>query len=311
MMKKSFLVCWAIGGIWWGTSGCGPGSPTPGPPKGIAAPKLFCLADGDSQGSNAQTISRTVRYEMRDEAGHPIKSGTPIPIEIEAVYCDGDPNNLWPTHGLLGGQTVVCPGPNVITASTDPQGIVAFTVELATTAGNFLPDGPAPPCASGSRAWGSEAVGENGPKPIVPGPHSTVGFPPRWNANHYAEVVGQEGLIWSVQFLDRQYAEGAYCGDISCGQANKLSPAAQLALTQPICDCGPLGMDIDEDGDVDQSDFGIFQVCYDPLAPTLPTPSPCQCFDLDDDGVVGLNDFGLFQRCLSGPGLPADPTCLQ
>jgi hypothetical protein len=39
--------------------------------------------------------------------------------------------------------------------------------------------------------------------------------------------------------------------------------------------------------------------------------SLCQAADLDDDNDVDQVDFGLFQRCLSGPGVPANAGCLE
>ena len=64
--------------------------------------------------------------------------------------------------------------------------------------------------------------------------------------------------------------------------------------------------DFDHDGDVDQSDFGLFQVSVsgpDVLSPKADTG------DFDGDGDVDLSDFGIFQRCMSGPNIPADPDC--
>ena len=33
--------------------------------------------------------------------------------------------------------------------------------------------------------------------------------------------------------------------------------------------------------------------------------------DLDADGDVDLSDFGLFQRCMTGPDVEPDPTCTE
>ena len=66
--------------------------------------------------------------------------------------------------------------------------------------------------------------------------------------------------------------------------------------------------DLDYDGDVDLSDFGIFQVC---LAGPYPIPIPTNCgkCDLDQDEDVDTEDFGIFLQCLSGAGISADPNC--
>lgn len=64
-------------------------------------------------------------------------------------------------------------------------------------------------------------------------------------------------------------------------------------------------VDFDNDGDVDQQDFGYFQECLSGSAsPHLPE---CAGMDLDGDGDVDQVDFGVFVPCLSGPGQP--PEC--
>ena len=66
--------------------------------------------------------------------------------------------------------------------------------------------------------------------------------------------------------------------------------------------------DFDVDFDVDQSDFGSFQVCVS--GPDVPVGDPaCEKADLDNDGDVDQGDFGLFQRCLSGASVTLDLTC--
>lgn len=65
--------------------------------------------------------------------------------------------------------------------------------------------------------------------------------------------------------------------------------------------------DTDLDGDVDQSDFGVFQQCYSGFG--VAAAQACRIVDLDNDTDVDVNDFGLFQGCLSGAGIPADPHC--
>ena len=65
--------------------------------------------------------------------------------------------------------------------------------------------------------------------------------------------------------------------------------------------------DADEDGDVDQEDFGGFQACY--TASGEPIGPACLYADFDGDGLVNQDDFGIFQACLSGANVPADKTC--
>ncbi|HSA29788.1 MAG TPA: right-handed parallel beta-helix repeat-containing protein [Phycisphaerae bacterium] len=87
------------------------------------------------------------------------------------------------------------------------------------------------------------------------------------------------------------------------------------AGTPPIVDMGAyefapvVPADLDGDGDVDGSDFQLFQSCASgPAIPHNGTRT-CQATDLDHDGDVDQADFGLWQRCFSGAGTPADPNC--
>jgi hypothetical protein len=68
--------------------------------------------------------------------------------------------------------------------------------------------------------------------------------------------------------------------------------------------------DFDGDDDVDQVDFGHFQICLSgsQIAQTLPE---CQDARFDADSDVDDGDFSLFLGCLSGSDIPADPACVQ
>jgi hypothetical protein len=66
--------------------------------------------------------------------------------------------------------------------------------------------------------------------------------------------------------------------------------------------------DFDLDGDVDQEDFGRFQVCLSGTDQPQTDPS-CTHALLDSDDDVDEDDFGVFQACISGPNVPADPAC--
>ena len=58
--------------------------------------------------------------------------------------------------------------------------------------------------------------------------------------------------------------------------------------------------DLDHDSDVDLSDFGVFQVCFN--GPNRPTPAAwCHEADLDGDTDADLADFTLFAQCFNGP----------
>jgi hypothetical protein len=72
--------------------------------------------------------------------------------------------------------------------------------------------------------------------------------------------------------------------------------------------------DADGDGDVDQDDFAVFQLCYTGGATPVPgDPEYCVCLDVapagtPDDAIDAL-DYDAFKNCVSGPNIPANPAC--
>lgn len=73
--------------------------------------------------------------------------------------------------------------------------------------------------------------------------------------------------------------------------------------------CPPvIPADLDRDGDVDQTDFGLLQACLTGPGQIQDDPD-CGAAHLDDDDDVDLNDFGIFQACMSGANILADPAC--
>jgi hypothetical protein len=65
--------------------------------------------------------------------------------------------------------------------------------------------------------------------------------------------------------------------------------------------------DFDADGDVDLTDFAIFQLCFN--GPNRPPGKKRRVeTDFDHDADVDQSDFGIFQRCYSGENIPANPS---
>jgi hypothetical protein len=61
--------------------------------------------------------------------------------------------------------------------------------------------------------------------------------------------------------------------------------------------------DIDNDGDVDLTDFARFETCFNgPNRPARQTD--CAGVDFDHDSDIDLGDFGRFQTCFNGPNRP-------
>ena len=97
--------------------------------------------------------------------------------------------------------------------------------------------------------------------------------------------------------------DGDSIGD-ACDDCSGTSAGARIT---PM-GCATPRADFDLDGDVDQTDYGLFQLCLTGSG-TSQTDPACESAMLDDDLDVDQDDFGLFQNCMSGPGIPADPTC--
>lgn len=68
--------------------------------------------------------------------------------------------------------------------------------------------------------------------------------------------------------------------------------------------------DFDDDGDVDQEDFGPMQACLTGSGIAQTDPA-CARARIDGDLDADLDDIGLFLRCYSGPGVPATTACVQ
>ncbi len=93
-----------------------------------------------------------------------------------------------------------------------------------------------------------------------------------------------------------------------------------ITLTLEVVACHTPSVDADGDGDVDQSDYGVFQGCFtgagDPEGMLSSAPPACVCMDVSGpagqgDQDVGPLDFDIFTDCLQngGPGVPTDPDC--
>ena len=62
----------------------------------------------------------------------------------------------------------------------------------------------------------------------------------------------------------------------------------------------PVAGDCDGDGDIDGSDFAVFQGCFSGIDGGV--AAGCACSDLDGDVDVDLRDFGIFQTVYTGDG---------
>lgn len=69
--------------------------------------------------------------------------------------------------------------------------------------------------------------------------------------------------------------------------------------------CGTPRQDVNGDGSVDGTDYGVFSSCFNGSGNIA--SAACQCLDADADGDVDGVDFGVFSSCFNGAGNP--PGC--
>jgi hypothetical protein len=114
---------------------------------------------------------------------------------------------------------------------------------------------------------------------------------------------------------------------LSATTAGAFAPGEEVACLGESLTCPDLChrpyADVDDDGDVDQADFSVFQLCFTgPDVTVLPPglPEYCACLDHADDdnnsatpptadGNIDSFDLSAFEKCASGPGIPANPSC--
>lgn len=106
--------------------------------------------------------------------------------------------------------------------------------------------------------------------------------------------------------LDKTQAE---CEDAPPAGLGGIFQGIHSTCENRICCAIPFA-DVDWDGDVDQDDFGAFQICYSGLGAA---PTGCECLDRDMDGRIDSLDFTWFSDCFTGPNVPwsqaVTPTC--
>jgi hypothetical protein len=99
------------------------------------------------------------------------------------------------------------------------------------------------------------------------------------------------------------------CAEI-CGDGYDNDADGATDCTDPDCAAVCPRSDLDDDGDVDQSDFGLFQACLTDGYGS-PVASECTLANFDEDDDVDQVDFAFFQSCHSGPNVPAAPSCTR
>jgi hypothetical protein len=112
---------------------------------------------------------------------------------------------------------------------------------------------------------------------------------------------------------------GHYLELVQAGEAGAwdvLYQGGYTYITYYYNPCNPIVFaDVDGDGDVDQYDFSVFQLCYTGDGGGIPAdPDYCRCFDRRNndntpgqDGDIDGFDLEAFEACASGPGVTTIP----
>ena len=116
--------------------------------------------------------------------------------------------------------------------------------------------------------------------------------------------VATETDTIDIHYDSAALASGPYTATITIAAPGAANTPQEITVEVTI----PKPADFDQDGDVDQEDFGRFQACYTGGGVPQTDPS-CAAGRLDPDEDVDLDDFGTFQLCMSGANVPSDPTC--
>jgi hypothetical protein len=107
-----------------------------------------------------------------------------------------------------------------------------------------------------------------------------------------------------VENLTQEDTDGDGAGD-ACDDCPDTIPG--VTVEERGCPI-PVPGDFDDDGDVDQEDFGRLQACFSGAGAAQDDPW-CADVKLDSDEDVDQDDLGIFQGCRSGADIPADPGC--
>jgi hypothetical protein len=97
---------------------------------------------------------------------------------------------------------------------------------------------------------------------------------------------------------------GHYSAAVTISDPAAVPPSVVLPVSVTL----RVPCDLDYDGDVDQSDFGLLQGCYSGSDVAQDDPA-CADARLDGDADVDQDDLATFFGCLSGPQVPSDPGC--
>ncbi|MGQ9651900.1 MAG: immunoglobulin domain-containing protein [Phycisphaerae bacterium] len=123
-----------------------------------------------------------------------------------------------------------------------------------------------------------------------------------WNLVDDGHYSGCNTATLTISNIDTADAANYRCR-VSAANGSVFSHQAQLTVEPAL-----IPGDFDDDGDVDQEDYGMFQRCLSGLSVPQEDPA-CAPARLDMDGDVDRDDAVLFLRCISGPDVLVAPDC--
>ena len=116
-----------------------------------------------------------------------------------------------------------------------------------------------------------------------------------WNRDGDIDIITGQGHGGSgLRLYERDFIEDFI---------NGTPPIVTVGQTEHKC----VRADIDGDGDVDQEDFGLMQICLS--GTSVPREIGCEYADFDNDLAVDENDVAIFRACVTGANIPAYPGC--
>lgn len=118
-------------------------------------------------------------------------------------------------------------------------------------------------------------------------------------------LVGEDATLGTNQQLVGRVDDLLVLGRV-------LTPQEVLALKQTgaaaFFGLREVPSDLDQDGDVDQEDFGLAQRCLSGTSVPVSEPD-CEQANFDGDADVDQNDLAILLDCMSGAGILAEPGC--
>ena len=224
-------------------------------------------------------IGEDLRIEIRDSAGHAIH----LPIDIEIIWYSDAP--CWKTNGTINGQAT-CSERGSVTVTTGADGIATVPLLLQSGAHSTFPQFE--PQCSGATAQTLVDCGVT----LVSFCIRVARTKPALNlctAEWYTVKPKNSCIIWISEIR----SSGA-C-PLEAAAQSQSEPWEEFPPTLN-CHCDrTIWADADQDGDVDQADFGAFQNCFG-----LAAIDECRCY-ARDGRVIGQNEYLQFLPCISGP----------